>query len=89
MAEIERFGVGVQAAQVYLFVFLFAVAAGTIIGGPIGDRIGRRYVIWGSILGVAPFTLAMPYAGLAGTVALSLSKISISCSWLVVANGVK
>jgi MFS transporter, FSR family, fosmidomycin resistance protein len=69
---IARFGVGVQEAQVYLFVFLFAVAAGTIIGGPVGDRIGRRYVIWGSILGVAPFTLVLPYAGLAGTVALSI-----------------
>lgn len=68
----DRFGVGVQQAQVYLFVFLFAVAAGTIIGGPVGDRIGRRYVIWGSILGVAPFTLLLPYAGLAGTVALSI-----------------
>lgn len=69
---IARFGVSVPAAQVYLFVFLFAVAAGTIIGGPIGDRIGRRYVIWGSILGVAPFTLLLPYAGLAGTVALTI-----------------
>src|SRR5688572_11659725 len=56
---IERFGVSVQQAQIYLFVFLFAVAAGTIIGGPVGDRIGRKYVIWVSILGVAPFTLAL------------------------------
>lgn len=69
---IERFGVGVQRAQIFLFVFLFAVAAGTIIGGPVGDRIGRRHVIWGSILGVAPFTLLLPHAGLAGTVALSV-----------------
>jgi FSR family fosmidomycin resistance protein-like MFS transporter len=69
---IERFGISVQQAQVYLFVFLFAVAAGTIIGGPVGDRIGRRYVIWGSILGVAPFTLALPFAGLAATVVLSV-----------------
>ncbi|MBL9211959.1 MAG: MFS transporter [Opitutaceae bacterium] len=69
---IARFGVSVPAAQVYLFVFLFAVAAGTIIGGPVGDRIGRRKVIWASILGVAPFTLALPYTGLAGTVALSV-----------------
>jgi len=69
---IERFGVGVQRAQVYLFVFLAAVAAGTIIGGPVGDRIGRRRVIWGSILGVAPFTLLLPYTGLAGTVTLSV-----------------
>lgn len=69
---IERFGVSVRGAQVYLFVFLFAVAAGTIIGGPVGDRIGRRKVIWASILGVAPFTLALPFAGLFGTVALSV-----------------
>lgn len=69
---IARFGVSVQQAQVYLFVFLFAVAAGTIIGGPVGDRIGRRYVIWASILGVAPFTLALPFAGLVGTIALSI-----------------
>jgi len=69
---IARFGVTVPAAQVYLFVFLFAVAAGTIIGGPVGDRIGRRKVIWASILGVAPFTLALPYTGLFGTAALSV-----------------
>ena len=69
---IERFAVSVPTAQVYLFVFLFAVAAGTIIGGPVGDRIGRRKVIWASILGVAPFTLALPFAGLFGTVALSV-----------------
>ena len=69
---IERFGVSVQRAQIYLFVFLFAVAAGTIIGGPVGDRIGRKYVIWVSILGVAPFTLALPYLGLAGTVILTV-----------------
>lgn len=69
---IARFGVGVQEAQVYLFVFLFAVAAGTIIGGPIGDRFGRRYVIWASILGVAPFTLLLPHVGLLATVALSI-----------------
>jgi MFS transporter, FSR family, fosmidomycin resistance protein len=69
---IERFAVSVQAAQIYLFVFLFAVAAGTIIGGPVGDRFGRKYVIWGSILGVAPFTLALPYMGLAGTVVLTV-----------------
>jgi MFS transporter, FSR family, fosmidomycin resistance protein len=68
----ERFAVGVQHAQIYLFVFLFAVAAGTMIGGPVGDRIGRKLVIWGSILGVAPFTVALPYAGLAGTVVLSI-----------------
>jgi FSR family fosmidomycin resistance protein-like MFS transporter len=69
---IERFGVSVQASQIYLFVFLFAVAAGTILGGPVGDKIGRKYVIWVSILGVAPFSLAMPYLGLVGTVVLSV-----------------
>ncbi|BFI63282.1 MFS transporter [Yersinia pseudotuberculosis] len=61
---IHKFGVSVQSAQIHLFVFLFSVAAGTIIGGPLGDKIGRKYVIWGSILGVAPFTLALPYASL-------------------------
>ena len=64
---ITRFHLSVQAAQVHLFVFLFAVAAGTLIGGPIGDRIGRKRVIWLSILGVAPFTLALPYVGLMWT----------------------
>ncbi len=68
---IGKFGVSVQRAQIYLFVFLFAVAAGTIIGGPVGDRFGRKYVIWISILGVAPFTLALPWVGLAGTVILA------------------
>ena len=61
---IDKFHVSVQSAQVHLFIFLFGVAAGTIIGGPVGDRIGRKYVIWGSILGVAPFTLLLPYADL-------------------------
>lgn len=61
---IHKFGVSLQSAQIHLFAFLFAVAAGTIIGGPLGDKIGRKYVIWGSILGVAPFTLALPYASL-------------------------
>ncbi|CAN7407978.1 MFS transporter [Trinickia sp. LjRoot230] len=61
---IDKFHLSVQAAQIHLFVFLAAVAAGTIIGGPIGDRIGRKYVIWASILGVAPFTLLLPYANL-------------------------
>ena len=64
---IGRFHVSVQNAQMHLFVFLGAIAAGTLIGGPIGDRIGRRYVIWGSILGVLPFTLMLPYASLAQT----------------------
>ncbi|CDH22865.1 MFS transporter [Xenorhabdus bovienii] len=61
---IQKFGLSVQNAQIHLFIFLFAVAAGTMIGGPIGDKIGRKYVIWGSILGVAPFTLLLPYASL-------------------------
>ena len=61
---IDKFGVSIQQSQLYLFIFLVAVAAGTLAGGPIGDRIGRKYVIWGSILGVAPFSLALPYANL-------------------------
>ena len=69
---IERFHTSVTMAQVYLFIFLFAVAAGTIIGGPVGDRIGRKRVIWGSILGVAPFSLALPHVGLAATVVLTV-----------------
>lgn len=60
----HKFGISVQNAQLHLFAFLFAVAAGTLIGGPVGDKIGRKYVIWGSILGVAPFTLVLPYANL-------------------------
>lgn len=68
---IHKFGVSVQDSQFYLFIFLFATAAGTLLGGPIGDRIGRKYVIWGSILGVAPFSLLMPHVGLAPTVVLS------------------
>lgn len=63
----ERFGISVQSAQIHLFSFLFAVAAGTVIGGPIGDRIGRKRVIWISILGAAPFSLVMPYADLRWT----------------------
>ncbi|MDO8543808.1 MAG: MFS transporter [Opitutaceae bacterium] len=69
---IGRFNVSVQHAQLYLFLFLFAVAAGTILGGPIGDRYGRKLVIWISILGVAPFTLALPFVGLVGTAILSV-----------------
>ncbi|MDY0970538.1 MFS transporter [Siccibacter turicensis] len=60
----DKFGIGVQTSQFYLFAFLFAVAAGTVIGGPVGDKIGRKYVIWGSILGVTPFTLLLPWASL-------------------------
>lgn len=69
---IETFGVSVQTAQIYLFVFLGAVAAGTLIGGPVGDRFGRKVVIWCSILGVLPFTLMLPYADLFWTPILSV-----------------
>jgi FSR family fosmidomycin resistance protein-like MFS transporter len=61
---IDRFHLSIQQSQIYLFVFLGAVAAGTLIGGPIGDKFGRKYVIWISILGVAPFTLLLPYVSL-------------------------
>jgi FSR family fosmidomycin resistance protein-like MFS transporter len=61
---IEKFSVSTQAAQIYLFIFLAANAAGAFLGGPLGDRFGRKYVIWFSILGALPFTLALPYAGL-------------------------
>ena len=69
---IHRFGVSVQSAQLHLFAFLAAVAAGTIIGGPVGDRFGRKLVIWCSILGVLPFTLALPHVNLAWTGVLSV-----------------
>ncbi|HEX5352479.1 MAG TPA: MFS transporter [Rhodanobacteraceae bacterium] len=69
---IHRFGVSDNTAAHLLSVFLLAVAAGTLIGGPLGDRIGRRRVIWVSILGCAPFTLALPYVGLGWTVGLSV-----------------
>jgi FSR family fosmidomycin resistance protein-like MFS transporter len=68
---IHEFGISVKDAQLHLFIFLFAVAAGTVIGGPIGDRIGARRVIWWSILGVLPFTLLLPYANLFWTGVLS------------------
>ena len=64
---IRKFHLSVQSAQLYLFVFLSAVAIGTVVGGHVGDRIGRKRVIWVSILGVAPFTLILPYANLAWT----------------------
>jgi len=64
---IGKFGLSVKSAQLHLFSFLFAVAAGTLLGGPVGDRIGRKSVIWASILGVAPFALALPYASLLWT----------------------
>ena len=69
---IEKFDVSVASSQLHLFLFLGAVAAGTFFGGPIGDRIGRKAVIWFSILGVTPFTLALPYADLFWTTVLSV-----------------
>ena len=69
---IEKFGLSVQSAQVHLFVFLFASALGTLVGGPLGDRIGRKPIIWVSILGVAPFALILPHADLFWTTALTI-----------------
>ncbi|OYY05079.1 MAG: MFS transporter [Acidocella sp. 35-58-6] len=69
----QRFGLSAQAAQVDLFIFLAASAAGVFIGGPVGDRVGRKAVIWGSILGVLPFTLVLPYVGLDATIVLSVA----------------
>lgn len=68
----QRFGVSVRDSQLLLFVFLGAVAAGTLMGGPIGDRIGRKYVIWASILGVLPFSLLLPHANLLWTAVLTV-----------------
>jgi len=68
----QRFHLPVQAAQINLFIFLAAAAAGTVAGGPIGDKYGRKRVIWASILGVLPFTLVLPYAGLGLTIVLSV-----------------
>lgn len=67
-----KFGLPMGTAQIYLFAFLFSVAAGTVLGGPVGDRIGRKRVIWISILGVAPFTLLLPHVGLFWTAVLSM-----------------
>jgi FSR family fosmidomycin resistance protein-like MFS transporter len=69
---IDKFGLSVQSAQVHLFVFLFASALGTLVGGPVGDRIGRKPVIWASILGVAPFALLLPHADLFWTTTLTI-----------------
>jgi MFS transporter, FSR family, fosmidomycin resistance protein len=69
---IQKFHLSVQGAQYHLFLFLFAVAIGTVIGGPVGDRYGRKLVIWISILGVAPFTIALPHANLAWTSILTV-----------------
>ena len=68
----HRFGLSIETAQIYLFAFLAASAAGLLIGGPIGDRFGRKKVIWGSIVGVLPFTLVLPYVGLMATFILSI-----------------
>ena len=68
---IHKFNVSIQQSQLFLFVFLVATAIGTLMGGPIGDKVGRKYVIWGSILRTAPFSLLMPHAGLVWTIILS------------------
>lgn len=77
---INKFGVSIVSAQLFLFLFLLSVAAGTVIGGPIGDRFGRKVVIWGSILGSAPFALLLPHVSLVGTAVLSV------CVGLVLAS---
>jgi FSR family fosmidomycin resistance protein-like MFS transporter len=69
---IEKFGLSVQSAQMHLFLFLLASALGTLVGGPVGDRIGRKPVIWASILGIAPFTLLLPYVDLFWTTTLTI-----------------
>jgi FSR family fosmidomycin resistance protein-like MFS transporter len=69
---IDKYGIDVQTAQILLFVQLFAIAVGTLIGGPIGDRFGRKYVIWASILGILPLTLILPHVGLVATVILTI-----------------
>ncbi|MBS0529445.1 MAG: MFS transporter [Proteobacteria bacterium] len=68
----DKFGISTQAAQLYLFIFLASNAVGAFFGGPLGDRFGRKYVIWFSILGALPFTLALPYAGLYGSAVLTV-----------------
>jgi FSR family fosmidomycin resistance protein-like MFS transporter len=68
----HRFSLSTEKSQLCLFVFLASAAVGTFVGGPIGDRIGRKRVIWASILGVLPFTLALPYVGLTATIGLSI-----------------
>jgi FSR family fosmidomycin resistance protein-like MFS transporter len=69
---IDRYGLSISMSQVILFIFLFAFAAGTLIGGPLGDRFGRKYVIWASILGILPLTLIVPHVGLTWTVILTI-----------------
>ena len=77
---IHRFGLSVQNAQLHLFAFLTAVAVGTVLGGPLGDRFGRKYVIWASILGALPFTLLLPHVGLfwTGPVTVAIGLILAS-----------
>jgi FSR family fosmidomycin resistance protein-like MFS transporter len=77
---IDRFGLSIQSAQIYLFSFLASVAVGTVIGGPIGDRMGRKFVMWFSILGALPFTLALPYANLfwTGVLAVVIGVVTAS-----------
>jgi FSR family fosmidomycin resistance protein-like MFS transporter len=86
---ISKFHVSVANAQIYLFAFLASVAVGTLVGGPVGDRIGRKYVLWGSIVGVLPFTLVLPYADLFWTgiltVAIGLILSSASSAIIVYA----
>jgi FSR family fosmidomycin resistance protein-like MFS transporter len=87
---IEKFGVSTQSAQIYLFVFLAANAVGAFFGGPLGDRFGRKYVIWFSVLGALPFTLALPYVGLTTgavlTVCIGLILSSTTSSIIVFAQ---
>ena len=87
---IDKFGVSTQAAQIYLFIFLAANAVGAFFGGPLGDRFGRKYVIWISVLGALPFTLALPYAGLTAsavlTVLIGLILSSTTSSIIVLAQ---
>ena len=68
----DKFGMSVQHSQVCLFAFLAALAVGTLFGGVLGDRFGRKYVIWGSILGAAPFALVLPYVGLFWTITVAV-----------------
>ncbi len=90
---IDKFGVDIKVSQLCLFAFMAAVAVGTILGGGIGDRYGRKYVIWGSILGAAPFTLALPYVNFTLTIILAIIiGLVISSAFsaiLVYATGIK
>jgi FSR family fosmidomycin resistance protein-like MFS transporter len=85
----HRFGLSIETAQIYLFVFLAASAVGLLVGGPLGDRIGRKRVIWVSIVGVLPFTLALPYVGPTGTLILSIiiGLVSSSAFFAIVVYG--